>query len=100
MKLMMPPEAYVRLEAIEGIDQGHVETILAEFLEATAETAQEFVLRHPKKVERLVLYAPVWIRTTPSLVQTGSGPTPAYRTGRPCSSFTWRPRSLGPRRWS
>jgi pimeloyl-ACP methyl ester carboxylesterase len=32
------------------------------------------------KVERLVLYAPAWIRTTPSLVQTGPGPTPAYRT--------------------
>jgi pimeloyl-ACP methyl ester carboxylesterase len=32
------------------------------------------------KVERLVLYAPVWIRTTASLVQTGPGPTPAYRT--------------------
>jgi pimeloyl-ACP methyl ester carboxylesterase len=32
------------------------------------------------KVERLVLYAPVWIRTTASLVQTGPGPTPAYRS--------------------
>ena len=32
------------------------------------------------KVERLVLYAPSWIRQTPSLVQTGPGPTPAYRT--------------------
>ena len=30
------------------------------------------------KVERLLLYAPQWIRTTPSLVQTGAGPTPAY----------------------
>ena len=32
------------------------------------------------KIERLVLYAPAWIRETPSLVQTGPGPTPAYRT--------------------
>ena len=32
------------------------------------------------KVERLVLYAPSWIRQTPSLVRTGPGPTPAYRT--------------------
>jgi pimeloyl-ACP methyl ester carboxylesterase len=32
------------------------------------------------KVEKLVLYAPVWIRTTASLVQTGPGPTPAYRS--------------------
>jgi pimeloyl-ACP methyl ester carboxylesterase len=31
------------------------------------------------KVERLALYAPSWIRQTPSLVQTGPGPTPAYR---------------------
>jgi pimeloyl-ACP methyl ester carboxylesterase len=35
---------------------------------------------HPEKVERLVLYAPVWIRQTPSLVQTGPGPLGAYRT--------------------
>ena len=32
------------------------------------------------KVEKLVLYAPVWIRQTPSLVQTGPGPLAAYRT--------------------
>jgi pimeloyl-ACP methyl ester carboxylesterase len=32
------------------------------------------------KVNRLVLYAPVWIRTTASLVQTGPGPLAAYRT--------------------
>ena len=31
------------------------------------------------KVEKLVLFAPVWIRQTASLVQTGPGPTPAYR---------------------
>jgi pimeloyl-ACP methyl ester carboxylesterase len=32
------------------------------------------------KVDRLILYAPVWIRQTPSLVQTGPGPLGAYRT--------------------
>lgn len=32
------------------------------------------------KVEKLVLFAPVWIRQTASLVQTGPGPTPAYRS--------------------
>ena len=32
------------------------------------------------KVEKLVLYAPLWIRQTASLVQTGPGPTPAYRS--------------------
>lgn len=31
------------------------------------------------KVERLALYAPVWIRQTPSLVQAGPGPLGAYR---------------------
>lgn len=31
------------------------------------------------KVEKLVLYAPLWLRTTPSLVNAGPGPTPAYR---------------------
>jgi pimeloyl-ACP methyl ester carboxylesterase len=35
---------------------------------------------HNDKVERLMLYAPVWIRTTPSLLQPGSGPLGAYRT--------------------
>lgn len=35
---------------------------------------------HADKVERLVLYAPVWIRQTPSLIQTGPGPLTAYRT--------------------
>ena len=34
------------------------------------------------KVDKLVLYAPVWIRQTASLVQTGPGATPAYRTVR------------------
>jgi len=35
---------------------------------------------HADKVERLILYAPVWIRHTPSLVQAGPGPLGAYRT--------------------
>src|SRR6266566_54448 len=39
-----------------------------------------YTTQNNAKVERLVLYAPVWIRTTPSLVQAGPGPTPAYRT--------------------
>jgi pimeloyl-ACP methyl ester carboxylesterase len=38
-----------------------------------------YTTQNPDKVERLVLYAPAWIRTTPSLVQVGPGPTPAYR---------------------
>jgi pimeloyl-ACP methyl ester carboxylesterase len=38
-----------------------------------------YTARNNAKVERLVLYAPSWIRQTPSLVQTGPGPTPAYR---------------------
>src|ERR1041384_520335 len=40
------------------------------------------------KVERLVLYAPSWIRQTASLVQTGPGPTPAYRTVTREMAFT------------
>jgi pimeloyl-ACP methyl ester carboxylesterase len=39
-----------------------------------------YTTQHPDKVEKLVLYAPQWIRTTPSLVQAGSGPIGAYRT--------------------
>ena len=39
-----------------------------------------YTTQNPGKVERLALYAPVWIRQTPSLVQTGPGPIPAYRT--------------------
>jgi pimeloyl-ACP methyl ester carboxylesterase len=35
---------------------------------------------NPGKVERLVLYAPGWIRQTASLIQTGPGPLGAYRT--------------------
>ena len=32
------------------------------------------------KIEKLVLYAPVWIRQTPSLVQVAPGPIAAYRS--------------------
>ena len=39
-----------------------------------------YTAQNNAKVERLALYAPAWIRTTPSLVQTGPGPTPAYRS--------------------
>ncbi|MCK8783941.1 alpha/beta hydrolase [Roseomonas sp. NAR14] len=35
---------------------------------------------NPSLVERVVLYAPVWLRNTPSLVQAGPGPLGAYRT--------------------
>ena len=38
-----------------------------------------YTTENAQKVERLVLYAPVWIRQTPSLVQTGPGPLGAYR---------------------
>src|SRR4029079_14361811 len=41
-----------------------------------------YTTQNPGKVERLVLYAPAWIRTTPSLVQAGPGPVPAYRMVR------------------
>jgi len=39
-----------------------------------------YTTQNNAKVERLVLYAPSWIRQTASLVQAGPGPTPAYRT--------------------
>src|SRR4051794_36978424 len=39
-----------------------------------------YTAQNNEKVERLVLYAPVWIRQTASLVQAGPGPTPAYRS--------------------
>ena len=39
-----------------------------------------YTAQNNAKVEKLVLYAPVWIRTTASLVQTGPGPLAAYRT--------------------
>jgi pimeloyl-ACP methyl ester carboxylesterase len=38
-----------------------------------------YAAQNPAKVDRLVLYAPVWIRQTASLVQTGTGPLGAYR---------------------
>jgi pimeloyl-ACP methyl ester carboxylesterase len=41
-----------------------------------------YTTQNPDKVERLVLYAPQWIRSTPSLVQAGPGPIPAYRMVR------------------
>ena len=41
-----------------------------------------YTTQNPGKVERLVLYAPSWIRQTPSLVQTGTGPLGAYRMVR------------------
>ena len=34
---------------------------------------------NPDKVDKVVLYAPVWLRTTPSPL-AGTGPLPAYRT--------------------
>ena len=36
--------------------------------------------QNASKVARLVLYAPPWIRETPSLVTAGAGPLGAYRT--------------------
>jgi pimeloyl-ACP methyl ester carboxylesterase len=38
-----------------------------------------YATQHPDKVERVVLYAAVWIRTTPSPIRTGAGPLGAYR---------------------
>jgi pimeloyl-ACP methyl ester carboxylesterase len=38
-----------------------------------------YTAQHPGCVERLVLYAPQWIRTTPSLISAGPGPLGAYR---------------------
>jgi len=39
-----------------------------------------YTTQNASKVERLVLYAPPWIRQTASLVQAGPGPLSAYRT--------------------
>ena len=36
-------------------------------------------IRNPDKVARLTVYAPPWIRTTPSLISAGPGPLGAYR---------------------
>jgi pimeloyl-ACP methyl ester carboxylesterase len=43
-------------------------------------TMATYTTEHADKVERLVLYAPVWSRQTASLVQAGPGPLGAYRT--------------------
>jgi pimeloyl-ACP methyl ester carboxylesterase len=43
---------------------------------------QWYTSLNSQKVNKLVLYAPVWIRQTASLVQTGPGPMPAYREVR------------------
>jgi len=40
-----------------------------------------YTAQNPNKVERLVLYAPQWLRTTPTLIG-GSGPIAAYRIVR------------------
>ncbi|PZW42177.1 alpha-beta hydrolase superfamily lysophospholipase [Humitalea rosea] len=39
-----------------------------------------FATEHPELVERLVLYAPQWLRTQPSLVAAPEGPIAAYRS--------------------
>jgi pimeloyl-ACP methyl ester carboxylesterase len=39
-----------------------------------------YTTEHPDNVARLVLFAPGWLRTTPSLARTGVGPLGAYRT--------------------
>jgi len=43
-------------------------------------TMATYTTQNPRKVERLVLYEPGWIRQTASLVQAGPGPLGAYRT--------------------
>src|SRR4029453_17173357 len=42
-------------------------------------TMATYTTQNPGKVERLVLYAPGWVRQTASLVQAGPGPLGAYR---------------------
>ena len=44
-----------------------------------------YTTQNPNKVERLVLYAPAWIRQTPPLTESQAGPGPlgAYRTVTP-----------------
>ena len=41
---------------------------------------QGYTSRHNEKVEKLVLYAPSWLRQTASLVQAAPGPLGAYRS--------------------
>ena len=43
---------------------------------------QRYASHNNAKIEKLILYAPVWMRQTPSLVQAGAGPVPAYRSVR------------------
>jgi pimeloyl-ACP methyl ester carboxylesterase len=43
-------------------------------------TMSWYTAQNNAKVNKLVLYAPLWIRTTASLVQTGPGPLAAYRS--------------------
>jgi pimeloyl-ACP methyl ester carboxylesterase len=47
-----------------------------------ATTMSTYTTQNPDRVERLILYAPGWIRQTPSLAapQAGPGPLGAYRT--------------------
>ena len=42
-------------------------------------TMATYSTQNPSKVERLILYAPGWIRQTASLVQAGPGALGAYR---------------------
>ncbi len=42
-------------------------------------TMSTYTTQNSGRVERLILYAPGWIRQTASLVQAGSGPLGAYR---------------------
>src|SRR5260370_18419363 len=46
-------------------------------------TMSTYTTQNPGKVERLILYAPGWIRHTASLVQAGPGPLGAYRKVTP-----------------
>jgi pimeloyl-ACP methyl ester carboxylesterase len=39
-----------------------------------------YTSRNNAKVDKLILYAPIWIRQTPSQIQAGPGPLGAYRT--------------------
>jgi pimeloyl-ACP methyl ester carboxylesterase len=43
-------------------------------------TMSLYTTKNPDKVVRLVLFAPGWLRTTPSQLRTGPGPLGAYRT--------------------
>jgi pimeloyl-ACP methyl ester carboxylesterase len=47
-----------------------------------------YTTQNPGKVQRLVLYAPGWIRKTASLVQTGTGPLGAWRTATRAQALT------------